>query len=41
MLERLWGRGLHRRRIGMGVDDINGFFFSPFAKYAPGDNDPI
>jgi len=27
MLETLWGRGLHRRRTGMGVDDINGFFF--------------
>ena len=27
MLESLWRRGFHRRRIGMGVDDINGFFF--------------
>ena len=37
MLESLWGRGFHRRRIGMEVDDINGFFFFfPFCQISTG-----
>lgn len=27
MLESLWGRGLIEKGIGVGVDDINDFFF--------------